>query len=218
MNTQQTALVAGATGLVGKQLVNTLLADNRFGEVIVFTRRKTGFIHPKLTEHLIDFDKPQSWAERVKGDVLFSCLGTTLKAAGSKEKQYRVDFSYQYELAKAASTNKVGVLILVSSAGADPNSRIFYSRMKGELDEAVQQLNFKKTVILRPSILDGNRQPKRPTEAFSLSLARVLTRFVMKKYRPVADKTVARAMVNSVFSESKKTIFELDEIFALAGE
>src|SRR5687767_13921512 len=124
----RTAIVIGATGLVGTALVKQLIEDDRFDRIKILGRRSSGVQHPKIEEHVIDFDQPKSWSHFVKGDVLFSALGTTLRTAGSKEAQYKIDHNYQYEVAKAAAANGVPVYVLVSAAMADPRSRIFYSR------------------------------------------------------------------------------------------
>ncbi len=209
----KTALVIGATGLVGEQLVLQLLEHPEFEKVVVFGRRKSGLNHPKLEERLIDFDRPESWAALVKGDVLFSTLGTTIKTAKTKANQYRVDFTYQYEFAKAASQNGVPVYVLVSSLGADSKSSVFYSRMKGELDEAVSRLPFQKTIIVRPSILDGNRKEKRPAEKVSLAIMRALTKVILKKYRPTPVDLLASQMIrHSLEEKSGYQIIEASEI------
>jgi len=190
------ANVIGASGLVGQQLVAQLLDHPEFEKVRIFARRSIGLVHPKLEEQVIDFDRPENWKHLVQGDVLFSTLGTTIKAAKTKENQYRVDFTYQYEFAKAASENGVPVYLLVSSMGANPKSSVFYSRMKGELEEAVVKLSFQKLVILRPSILDGNRQEKRVGEKFGLILTRFLTKFILKVYRPTPVDILAAKMIS----------------------
>ncbi len=206
---RKTALVIGATGLVGEQLVLQLLNHPEFEKVVVFGRRKSGLNHPKLEEILIDFDQPESWEAQVKGDVLFSTLGTTIKTAKTKENQYRVDFTYQYEFAQAASRNGVPVYVLVSSLGADPQSSVFYSRMKGELDEAVSKLPFRKIVIVRPSILDGNRKEKRPMEKISLAIMLGLTKIILKKYRPTPVDVLASQMIR--LSLDEKSGFQIIE-------
>lgn len=192
---RKVANVIGASGLVGQQLVAQLLAHPEFEKVRSFVRRPSGIVHPKLEELVVDFDRPESWKRFVKGDVLFSTLGTTIKTAKTKANQYRVDFSYQFDFANAASENGVGVYILVSSLGADPKSSVFYSRMKGELDEAVAKLPFQKIVIFRPSILDGDRKEKRRGEKVVLILSRFLTRFILKKYRPTPVDVLASRMI-----------------------
>lgn len=189
------ANVIGASGLVGQQLVAQLVDHPEFEKVRSFVRRPSGIVHPKLEELVVDFDRPESWKRFVKGDVLFSTLGTTIKNAKTKENQYRVDFSYQFDFANTASENGVGVYVLVSSLGADPKSSVFYSRMKGELDEAVAKLPFQKIVIFRPSILDGDRKEKRRGEKVGLILSRFLTRFILKKYRPTPVDVLASRMI-----------------------
>lgn len=213
------AVVAGATGLVGSRLMNQLLDDIRFERVHILVRRQTGIKHPRLSEHVIDFGKPKQWANLVKGDVVFSALGTTLKKAGSKENQYLVDFTYQYELARAAFGNGVPAFVLVSSAGANLNSLLFYSRMKGELEAAVEKLNFGHLIILRPSILEGSRAEKRRGEKVTLAVARAVTSVLFRKYRPIRARAVAQAMINSFFTNNDQSgtiIYEPGELFNLA--
>ncbi|MEY3738790.1 MAG: hypothetical protein RL544_1568, partial [Bacteroidota bacterium] len=132
-----TALVFGATGATGSELVAQLIEDNHFSSVVVFSRRSLSITHPKLTCHIVDFDNPQLWAHLVQGDVLFSTLATTLKQAGSQKEQYKIDYTYQYQTAETAANNGVGAYVLVSAMGANANSRFFYPRIKGQLDKAV---------------------------------------------------------------------------------
>jgi len=190
------ANVIGASGLVGQQLVAQLLEHPEFEKVRSFVRRPSEMNHPKLEEIRIDFDQPEIWNHLVQGDALFSTLGTTIKTAKTKANQYRVDFTFQYEFAKAAAGNGVGAFVLVSSMGADPKSSVFYSQMKGELEEAVSKLNFRKCIIVRPSILDGNRQEKRAGERVGLIISRFLTRFILKKYRPTPADVLSAKMIS----------------------
>ena len=126
--TAGTALVLGATSLVGSHLLNMLLEDGQYAAVKVFVRRKIDMQHPRLQVQVVDFDRPETWHRELKGEVLFSTLGTTLRQAGSQDAQYRVDYTYQHEAARAAAANGVETYVLVSSAGADANARVFYSR------------------------------------------------------------------------------------------
>lgn len=217
---KQSAIVIGGTGLVGNHLIRLLLQDKRFDQVRVFGRRSIGLSHPKLQEYLVDFDQISNWAHSVQGDVLFSALGTTLKKAGSKEKQFLIDYTYQYQVAEAAASNGVASYVLVSSAGANPKSKLFYSRLKGQLDEAVRKPGFKQVVILRPSFLDGERQEHRTAEQTALRMMGWFTKFLFKKYRPIHAKIVAQAMINAFFNKTpvpSYTIYELDELFPLAS-
>jgi uncharacterized protein YbjT (DUF2867 family) len=190
------ANVIGASGLVGQQVLAQLLGNPEFSKVRIFVRRKTGLTHPKLEEQLIDFDQPETWKQLVQGEVLFSTMGTTIKTAKTKENQYRVDFTYQYEFAKAAAGNGVGVYVLVSSMGADPKSSVFYSKMKGELEEAVARLAFRKLIVIRPSILDGDRKEQRSGEKIGLVISRFITKYVLKKYKPTPVDVLARKMIS----------------------
>lgn len=219
MEKMKTALIIGATGLVGSKLVEFLLKDNSFDQVVVFVRRSINLKNPKLVEHLIDFDRYESWKYLVKGDVLFSCLGTTLKKAGSEEAQYRVDHTYQLQFAKAAEENGVQSYALISSAGADPESRNFYLKMKGQLENDVKDLNFEQLAIIRPGLLKGEREESRRGE----KAAEIVLRFfngigLFRKYRPVPVDTVALAMIRALKSGDRYNIYELDEVFDLAAE
>lgn len=211
----KTAIVLGATGMVGAALLQQLLANDEYSSVLIFVRRSTQLTHSKLTEYVVDFDQPVLWAKLVQGDVLFSCLGTTLAVAGSKTNQYKVDFTYQYEMAKIASDNGVKRLVLVSSAGAKATSGNFYLSMKGKLDETVQQLRFESTSILRPGQLYGNRLPKRPMEEIAIKVMFFINRIgLLRSYRPIHADEVARAM-QRVAKSSDSGIYTLHELFDL---
>ena len=213
------ALVVGATGLVGRELVQLLLQDARFEKVVVFVRRTTGIRQAKLEEHIVPFDTPDSWQHLVTGDFLFSTLGTTIKQAGSQSAQYKVDYTYQYQFAKAAALNGVPSYVLVSSAGAKPSSPIFYSRMKGELEEDIKKLQIPFIHIIQPGLLTGERKDFRLGEKLMapvLSLVKYIP--VISQYRPIEGKTVAQAMINAAFNQTKPLqVYTLEEVFTLAG-
>jgi uncharacterized protein YbjT (DUF2867 family) len=212
-----TANVIGATGLVGKQLVQQLLNDERFEKVRIFVRRETGLNHPKLDQQKVDFGKTETWEKQLTGDVLFSALGTTLKHAGSKEKQWEIDFTFNLNFARKAKENGIENYVLVSSVGANSKSSLFYTKMKGELDDAVSKIGFRNLTILRPASLTGPRENRRLAEEISVPILNILTRFMMKNYRPISDETVAKAMINAVFRrEIYKMIYEGAEVFNLA--
>ena len=195
MMQEKTAIVIGATGLVGKALLKQLLEDKKYKKVVAFSRRDPGFESPKLELHLIDFAEKAEWEHLVKGDVLFSALGTTMKQAGSKDAQYLVDYTFQHQFATAAKKNGATSLVLISSSGADARSRYFYMRIKGELDRDVQKLNFENTQILRPGPLIGEREQPRSGEGFlkfSMSILNGIGLF--KKYKPISGEDVAKAM------------------------
>lgn len=214
-NPLHTALVIGSTGMVGRELIKQLCESSEFEQVISFVRRSSGFSHSKLQEHVVNFDQPESWKELLKGDVLFSCMGTTLAAAGSKASQYKVDYTYQYETARMAAENNVPVYVLVSSTGANANSALFYPKIKGQLDEAVQKLGFKSVQILRPGQLYGERQQKRSAELFAVKMMFAMNSLgIFKKYRPIHASEVAKAMISAA-KRTGSNIFTLDELFKL---
>lgn len=191
------ALVIGATGATGKDLVSQLLTDKGYDEVNVFVRRPLAFDNPKLKTHIVDFEKPEEWRDLVKGDVAFSCLGTTLKAAGSKEAQRKVDYDYQYNFAKAAKENEVEDYILVSSYGANPKSKIFYSRMKGELEQSIKDLHFNKLTIFQPGMLE-RKDSERTGEVLGGKIIKFANKFgVLTQQKPLPTEVLAKAMINS---------------------
>lgn len=217
---KKTALIIGATGLVGKELTRLLVEDDEFSEVRVFLRSSTGIKNPKLREIKTDFDHPEKVMAYIRGEVLFSCMGTTRKQAGSKEKQYKIDYTYQYNFARIASENNVQDYILISSPGASPKSKIFYSRMKGELDEAVRKLPFRRHIFIQPSVLKGDRPESRPGEKWGGKIIDTLSAILppLKKYRSITGKQVARAMLRIYQNPDAEGIFSLDELHEQNGE
>ena len=211
------ALVIGATGATGKDLVKQLCQDSDFDEIDIFVRRRSDFHHEKVKAHLVDFDHPEEWKHLVKGDVAFSCLGTTLKSAGSKENQKVIDYDYQFNFAKAAKENNVQDYILVSAYGASPDSKIFYSRIKGELEEAVKNLHFPKTTIFKPGMLE-RKNTDRNGEVFGLKIIKFLNKLgLFKSQQPLPTSILAKAMI--VASKIKSNSFsevKLHSIFSFA--
>ena len=199
------ALVIGATGAVGKDLVDQLLKDDAFERVTVFVRRPLAIENPKLTVHIIDFDHPEQWQQLLRGDVLFSCLGTTIKAAGSHGAQWKVDYNYQYEAADAARRNGVRTYALVSSVGADPKSKVFYTRMKGELEEAVKKIGFPGCFILRPPSLIRKGSDRFGEKAGVVMLKVLNAVGLMRSWKPMPTEAGAAAMVRLAKSGRRGT-------------
>ncbi|MCB0704584.1 MAG: NAD(P)H-binding protein [Saprospiraceae bacterium] len=197
---KKTALVFGASGLVGSQLTQQLLDHPAYTTVRIFVRHQLDITHPKLDQQLIDFNNPVSFEDHIKGNDLFLCLGTTMAKAGSREAFYKVDFTYAYQAAQAAVNNGVNQLLLVSAVGADSNSLFYYSRVKGELEEAVKKLPFWAIHILQPSVLLGDRKENRIGERIGARLslgAHRLSGGRLGKYEPVEAAVVAGAMIQS---------------------
>jgi len=212
------ALVIGSTGATGTELTKQLIEHEEFTEVRVFVRNVPKINHPKLNVHKVDFNEISSWSDQLKGDVLFLAMGTTLKTAGSKEAQYKVDVTYQYEVAKAAAKNNVSKLILVSSVGASSNSIFFYPKIKGKLEEMVKKLNFKSICILRPPVIDRGESMMRPTERKTIAFIKRLNKFgLLVSQKPITSFFLAHKMVELVNKETtdKTIILEPKDIFIL---
>ncbi|WP_221391049.1 NAD(P)H-binding protein [Dyadobacter sp. NIV53] len=208
------ALIIGATGATGKDLVNVLLQDPDYKKVAVFVRRSIGIIHPKLSEHIVDFDNLEEVSESIKGDVWFSCLGTTLKAAGSKEKHWHIDYEIPVRFAQIAKRNGIRNVVLLSSYGALPESTVFYLKVKGRLEEQIASLSFDKYIIFRPGIL-LRKDTDRFGERFAAGLLNFTNRLgLFKKFRPMPTSTLAGKMAKAPkVLNAGKQIIERDEIF-----
>lgn len=211
------ALVIGATGATGKDLVHQLLNDTEFDEVDIFVRKPVDIQNERLKVHVVNFEKPEEWKDMVKGDVAFSCLGTTLKDAGSKEAQKKVDFDYQYEFAKAARENDVEDYILVSAYGANPQSKIFYSKMKGELEEAVKLLHFNKITIFKPGMLE-RKDSERTGEVLGSRIIKFANKLgLLESQKPLPTNVLAKAMIKSSKIKSNGySSIKLGNIFCFA--
>ena len=208
------ALIIGATGATGKDLLSQLLADDTYSEVHCFVRKPLTLTHPKLHAHVVNFDTPEAWADLVRGDVAFSCLGTTLAVAGSKEAQWRVDYDYQYAFAQQCKANGVPTFVLVSAAGATAQSKLFYNRMKGQLEDAVKALEFTRLLIFQPSVL-VRKGSDRKGEQFGLKMIVLLNKIgLFKRYRPMPTNVLAQRMRCEVATATEGVhTFILDEIF-----
>jgi uncharacterized protein YbjT (DUF2867 family) len=189
----KTALLLGATGLVGSHLLEQLLHDPRYGAVVALVRRPLDRQHPKLRQEIIDFDQPDP--TKIAGDDLFCALGTTLRKAGSKEAQYRIDCTYPYEIGRIARANGVRQYLLVSSVGADAHSSNFYLKTKGDLEEKIRALGFDAFVSARPSFLLGARNEFRLGERIGIALATAFAFLIPKKYRGIPADQVAAALI-----------------------
>lgn len=185
------ALLLGATGLVGRELLSQLLADHRYTSVVVVARRSTGVKHAKLVEHVFDLEQMEAHAEAFVADDVFCALGTTIKVAGSQERFRKIDLDYPLRAARLARARGASHYLLVSSVGANPNSRIFYTRVKGELERELANLGYPSLTIARPSTLLGQRTEDRPGEGFAQRIGWLLP----AAYKPIEGRVVARALI-----------------------
>ncbi|MBZ4035526.1 NAD(P)H-binding protein [Flavobacterium sp. 17A] len=210
------ALVIGATGATGKELVDLLLKSNDYAEVSIFVRRATGKSHSKLTEHIVDFSKMDSFKDLITGDVLFSCLGTTLKDAGSKDDQWKIDFDIPAQFAAVAKENHVNSLVLVSSYGASSKSNVFYSMMKGKLEENLESLHFPQYIIFRPGPLI-RENTDRVGEKISVNVIKIFNAIgLFKNLKPISTLLLASKLVKAPKEFSAGTFtLELSQIISL---
>ena len=209
----RTALLVGATGLIGSFLLKRLIASPAYSRVIVRVRRPLAVTAPKLTVEIVDFDHLDE--RPIGAEDVYCCLGTTIKQAGSQEAFRRVDFGYPVALARRAVNDGVRRLFVVSALGANARSSVFYSRVKGEMEEAVRASGVPQIYFFRPSLLDGPRAEARPGERIG-SLVGSLLGPLLGKYRPIQADAVAEAMLVVATQDLEARIYESSRLRELA--
>jgi len=216
---KKTALVVGATGLVGKELVDLLIASYEYEKIIVWGRKPLGIRHTKLEERQINFDLLDTYEIDESVDHLFCCLGTTIKKSGTQEAFKTVDFRYPLILAEKAKKANVPQFIVISAMGASANSKSFFSRTKGEMETALRALNLPGLQIVRPSLLLGERKEFRMGEQLAILLTRLVPFLFIggfKKYKPIPAKAVAYAMYRVAnWDITGNHIYESNRLFEL---
>ncbi|MEM7549171.1 MAG: oxidoreductase [Bacteroidota bacterium] len=215
----KTAMVVGANGLVGSELLSILLDSDYYGTVISVTRKYLDITDERLMQFVIDYDRLEELEELIGADDVYCCLGTTMKKAGSKEKFRQVDLTYPLKIAELVKRNGCKQFLLVSAIGAKKDSSFFYNKVKGELEEEVHKLGFDSLQIFQPSILLGDRNEDRAGEEFAKSFTKAV-RFAMigklKKYRPIEASHVAKVMFKvAQNNQSGKRIYCSDEMAEL---
>jgi len=190
------AILAGATGLIGSQLLDLLLKDPAYTRVIALSRKPLLTQHAKLQNLIVDFNSLANHAEQLIGDVVFCCLGTTIQQAGSREAFRKVDFDYPLSLARIAYDQGARHYLLVTALGSDKRSAIFYNRIKGEVEEAIGQVGYASLSIFQPSMLLGKRSEKRSGESAGKMIMTSLGFLIPKKYKAIESIKVARAMAH----------------------
>lgn len=210
------ALVIGATGLIGKNVVNQLIKTEAYEKITILVRNSSGFTHEKLEEIIVNFDHLEDYEQYFQVNDVFSCLGTTIKIAKTKENFRKVDYDYSIKAAELASKAAVQNFLLISSMGASSHSNIFYSKVKGEVERDVRKLQFSGLFIFRPSLLLGERTEVRLGEQFAEKISTIMPFLFtgpLKKYKPIKGETVAKAMINSAISGRKgQVILESNSI------
>ncbi|MFC3561565.1 oxidoreductase [Pedobacter jamesrossensis] len=200
------AILIGATGLIGQNLLQKLLASANYDEVLVIARKNLENNHPKLKQLIIDFDNLHKYETEILGDDVFCCMGTTAKKTPNKTLYKKIDYQYPLDVAKIAFKNGAKSYHLVSAMGADVNSSIFYNRTKGEIERDLQKISFDSLHIYRPGLLDGDRKESRFLEKLAINVMRVINPILiggLKNYRSIKIEKVASAMLNQA-NENKK--------------
>lgn len=214
------ATIIGATGLVGRFLVQELINDDNCQKVHVIVRRKTTFNHTKVKEYIIDFSREEDYQQHIKGNVLFSCLGTTRGKAKSIKNHYLVDYDYQFLAATTAVANGVQHYVLVSSPWANINSSNYYRKMKAELERDTANLPFQKVAFIKPNGLVGEREKPRFGERWGISIFMQLSKIFpsLKKHQPIQAQKVAEVMLAAFYknyqSSTKVLTLQRDELNA----
>ncbi|WP_041580455.1 oxidoreductase [Bacillus sp. 1NLA3E] len=218
---EKTALIAGSSGLVGNELLHLLLEGKEYDKVYAVVRKPLFLNHPKLTEVVIDFDQLENYQDYFAVDDVFSCLGTTIKKAKTKEAMYRVDVEYPLDIAELAYKKGAKQFLLVSSMNANPNSSLFYPKIKGELEQEVAKLPFETVSLLRPSLLMGVRQEFRFGEKIAgIILSGISFLFVgpLRKSKAIRGETVALAMYRIAQQGNKGiTIYLSDQLESIGN-
>lgn len=207
----KSAIIFGVTGLTGKTILSQLINDSRYHKIYIISRRPTNTNNSKVEEIIFDFKNFNS-LPTLKADHVFSCMGTTIKKAGSQEAQQIIDRDYPIEIAKYANQIGAEKLICVSSVGTDINSGNFYLRTKGEMEEGVKK-HFPTAVFVRPSFIFGDREERRTGEKIGIAIFKVINPLLfggLNKYKGIDVKALAQAMINACFIETKQVLHYQD--------
>ena len=211
----KTALLFGASGLVGSHVLSQLISNNNYSKIKLFVRSTINISDPKIEIIQTDFNNLENHKEDIKGDDCFFCIGTTKKNSPDKNEYRRIELEVPKQIAQIAKSNSVNSFVFVSSGYADPKSSGDYLKFKGEVEEELKRLNFPKLGIMRPSFLLGDRKEKRIGEKIGIFVFKLLSPLFLgplKKMKPIHSATVAKAMIAITQNDSSQTIFESNEI------
>ena len=214
------AIVIGATGLIGSSLVDQLITNPSFTKVTAIVRKKSRLKNPKLTELVVDFENLAQYADELKADVVFCAIGTTKSKTPNQDQYKKIDYQYPLDLARIAFRNGATQYHLVSAMGADANSSIFYTKLKGEVERDLKTIPYPSIFIYQPSLLNGHRKESRPMEKILNGVMSVLNPLMigeLKQYRSIKIEAVASAMIKQAL-KAQQGIFTYtsDEIQALS--
>ena len=215
----KTAIIFGSSGLIGNELFKTILLNNSYDKIKIFVRSIPEVNNPKVEIIKTDFSNLEQYKDKIIGDDCFFCIGTTKNDTPDKNEYRRIEYNIPIDVAKIAKLNSVNSFFYVSSIGANPNASSNYLKNKGQVEEKLKNLNFKKLAIIRPSLLIGNRKSFRLGEIIFTPVMNTLTLFVfgsLKKYKPIKIENVVKAMLYISTSTSNKIVYESNELETLA--
>jgi uncharacterized protein YbjT (DUF2867 family) len=211
----KTALLLGASGLTGGLLLDQLLRDDNYSSVKVFGRKPLGKKHAKLEEIVCDVLKLEILEDQFKGDVVFCCIGTTLKKTPDKKVYHQIDYGIPVAAARLCTRNEIDTIITISALGANAKSALFYNRTKGEMEETVLAEEIENTYFMRPSFIGGNRSEKRSGEKTGIAVFKFIQPILvgpLRKYRLIEADTISKAMIILAEKGYEKAIVESDDI------
>ncbi len=217
----KTAIILGATGLTGGILLDTLLHDDRYNKIKLFSRSSVKLNHSKIEEHIIDMLELRDYAEDFTADEVYCCIGTTNAKTPNKDLYHKIDYGIPVSAARLCKTNQIATFIVVSALGANLNSNLFYNRTKGEMEVAILEFEIPNTYILQPSLIGGKRGEKRPGEYFFKQLMKIFDPLLLgglKKYRIIQPETIVSAMLCLANNPFDKQRLLSDEIKEIAGK
>ena len=215
----KTAIIFGSSGLIGNELFKTILLKNIYSKIKIFVRTVPEINNPKVEIIKTDFRNVEKQNDKIKGDDCYFCIGTTKKDTPDKSEYTRIEYDIPVRVATIAKENSVNSFFYVSSIGANPKASSNYLKNKGQVEEKLKNLNFKKLAIIRPSLLVGNRKSFRLGEVIFTPVMNTLTLFAfgsLKKYKPIKIENVVKAMLNISTSTSNKIVYESNELETIA--
>ena len=219
---KKTAIILGASGLTGSYILQKLIADDRYDHIKLFSRSKIKNQPEKVEQFVGDLLDLSHFKPKFIGDVLFCCIGTTKKKTPEKALYKKIDYGIPVAAAKLAKANNIKTFLVISAVGANANSKTFYTRTKGEMERDVLDQKIENTFILRPSLIDGDRNESRIAENIALKLFKVIQPLFMgklRKYKIIDASTIAQAMINlanRVNTKKTSEIITSDDIYTLA--
>ncbi|MBK25552.1 MAG: hypothetical protein CME70_16265 [Halobacteriovorax sp.] len=208
-------LILGATGLVGSRVLDLMLQDSAVEKVYLVSRRSSGVEHQKIEECIAPLSKMSKFDQAFNVDICFCCLGTTIKKAGSKSAFKEIDYDLPLEAAKLCKLNGVNKFVLISALGADSNSFVFYNKTKGEVEDSISKLGLETFYVVRPSLIVGKREERRPGEALAMIGFKMLDPLFfgpIKKYRGSKVEDIAKLMVSLAKGEDFQTAIEFEKL------